>query len=391
MSDGPSAFGTFFLPGPTEVRPEVLGAMTRPMIAHRGAAFEALFARIQARLRPVFRTTRPVLVCSASASGLMEGAVRCAPEGPILSLVNGAFSERFARIAQACEREVSMLEVPWGATFDLDEVEHRLAERRWSAVTVVHSETSTGVLTDVRTVTALAHRHGAVALVDSVSGVAGAPLEFDAWEMDFVFTGSQKALAVPPGLALGVATPELIERARSVRGRGRYLDLVELEEYALRDQTPATPALPLFYALDAQLDVIAREGVEARWRRHEAMARATWAWAERVRERHGVEVSVLAREGSRSPTVSAITAPPGARGGAIAAAVATRGFVIGGGYGKLRDATFRIGHMGEHDVAGVERCLAVVEEVLVSEIGAAEARGAGRGARGALGDEGVRR
>src|SRR5690349_20991296 len=102
MTQSAPSFGTFFLPGPTEVRAEVLAAMTRPMIAHRGAAFEALFARIQERLRPVFRTTRPVVVCSASATALMECAVRCAPPGPILSLVNGAFSERFARIAEAC-------------------------------------------------------------------------------------------------------------------------------------------------------------------------------------------------------------------------------------------------------------------------------------------------
>lgn len=379
MNDSSPSFGTFFLPGPTEVRAEVLAAMTRPMIAHRGEAFEALFARIQERLRPVFRTTRPVLVCSASATGLMEGAVRCAPEGPMLSLVNGAFSERFARIAAACDREVETLDVPWGAAFDLDDVERRLAARRWSAVTVAHSETSTGVLTDVHAVTALAHRHGAVALVDSVSGLAGAPLEFDAWEMDFVFTGSQKALALPPGLALGAATAALVERARRVRGRGRYFDIVELEEYALKNQTPATPALPLFYALDVQLDAIAREGIEARWRRHAAMARAAWAWADRCRERLGLDIAVLAPDGARSPTVSAITMPEGMRGGDVAAAVGARGLVIGGGYGKLRDATIRIGHMGDHTVEGVERCLAEVEYVIAGR----GARGAERGARDA--------
>src|ERR687894_1351294 len=172
------AFGTFFLPGPTDVRPEVLAAMTRPMIAHRGAAFEELFARVQAGLRHVFRTKRPVYVSTSSATGLMEASIRCAPPGPILSLVNGAFSERYARIAAACSRETDVVEVPLGQTFRLGEVEARLAERRYAAVTVVHSETSTGVLTDVRAVSELAHRYDAMCLVDSVTGIAGVQLEF---------------------------------------------------------------------------------------------------------------------------------------------------------------------------------------------------------------------
>src|ERR671930_262337 len=144
-------FGTFFLPGPTEVRPEILAVMTRPMIPHRGRAFEELFARIEAGLRDVFLTARPVYVCTSSASGLMEGAIRNAPAGPLLALVNGAFSSRFAKIARACARDVVTLDVPWGQTFDLNDVECELAKRQYAAVTVVHSETSTGALSDVRT------------------------------------------------------------------------------------------------------------------------------------------------------------------------------------------------------------------------------------------------
>src|ERR687893_1483204 len=250
------AFGTFFLPGPTEVRPEVLAAMTRPMIGHRGAVFEELFSRIQSGLRHVFRTKRPVYVSTSSATGLMEASVRCAPPGAILSLVNGAFSERYARIAQACLRETDVLDVPLGQTFRLGEVEARLAEKRYAAVTVVHSETSTGVLTDVRAVSDLAHRYGAMCLVDSVTGVAGVPLEFDGWGMDFVLTGSQKALALPPGLAFAAASAEYVEQAKGVPDRGAYFDVVEFEKFAAKHQTPNTPALPLLYALDAQLESI---------------------------------------------------------------------------------------------------------------------------------------
>jgi len=367
-------FGTFFLPGPTEVRPEVLAAMVRPMIAHRGKAFEALYQRLQEGLRAVFRTTRPVLVSTSSASGLMEMAVRCAPEGPILALVNGAFSERFAAIARGCQREVDVLEVPWGATFDLDDVARRLAARRYSALTVVHSETSTGVLTDVRAVAALARRHGAFCVVDSVTGIAGAPLETDAWGLDFVLTGSQKALALPPGLAFGVASEDFVQRARAVPGRGLYLDVVEMTEFALRHQTPQTPALPLLYALDAQLERLLGEGLEARWARHEAMRARTARWVERCAA-HGLPLGILAPEGARSPTVTAVTLPTGVDGGDVVRGVEARGYVIGGGYGKLRARTVRIGHMGDHTLESLEGCLGVVEAAL-GALAAPAARGA---------------
>jgi aspartate aminotransferase-like enzyme len=367
-ASGAHAFGTFFLPGPTEVRHEVLQAMVRPMIPHRGADFEALFARIQAGLGLVFRTARPPLVSSSSATGLMEMAVRCAPPGPVLALVNGAFSERFAEIARACGRDVRPLEAPWGATFDHDDVARALAARRYAAVAVVHSETSTGVLTDVRGVSDLAHAHGAFCLVDSVTGVGGAPLDFDGWGLDFALTGSQKALALPPGLALGVASAEYVRRAAEAPARGRYFDVLEFEEYAHKHQTPNTPAIPLLYALDAQLARVAAETIEGRWARHRAMADQTARWAEGLATRDGA-VGVLAPAGHRSPTVSALTLPPAVRGGDVVRAVGARGITVGGGYGRLRDQTFRIGHMGDHTPETLAGCLAACADALV-ELGA---------------------
>ncbi|MBI3789316.1 MAG: alanine--glyoxylate aminotransferase family protein, partial [Gemmatimonadetes bacterium] len=262
------AFGTFFLPGPTEVHPDVLAGMLRPMLPHRGAAFEQLFARCVTGLQSVFRTTRPVYVSSSSATGLMEAAIRATPPGPILSLVNGAFSERFLRIAQACGRETDVVSAELGRACDLAEVRERLSARAYAAVTVVHSETSTGVLTDIRAVRDLAHAHGAACLVDSVTGLGGVAVETDAWGLDFVLTGSQKALALPPGLAFGVASATFIARAGESAGRGVYFDLVEFEAYAAKHQTPNTPALSLLYALDAQLPRLAAEGIEGRWARH---------------------------------------------------------------------------------------------------------------------------
>ena len=359
-----STFGTFFLPGPTEVHPDVLAAMTRPMIPHRGKLFEAMFARIQTGLRDVFRTTRPVLVSSSSATGLMEASIRCAPPGAILSVVNGAFSERFANIAIACDRDTDILAVPLGRAVDLDELALRLMARRYAAVTLVHSETSTGALSDVRAATRIAGEQGALCLVDSVTGVAGSALPFDEWAMDFVLTGSQKALALPPGLAVGVASAEYMRTATAAKGRGLYFDLVEFEAYAAKNQTPNTPAIPLLYALDAQLARMAAETMEARWARHAAMAAQTWAWVDEVAHRRGWPLRVLAPAGERSATVTAVMLPAGVSGVAVAAEVAKRGFVIGAGYGKLRETTFRVGHMGDHTPDRLELCLDACEEAL---------------------------
>lgn len=362
-----SAFGTFYVPGPTEIRPEILEQMTRPMMGHRGRAFEAMFARIEAGLRDVLLTSRPVYIGATSATGFMEMAIRNAAAGRILSLVNGGFSDRFATVAESCGREVDRIIVPWGQTFDMNVVEGALGAKQYAAVTVAHSETSTGVLTDVRTVAELAHRHGALALVDSVSGAGGAELMVDAWQIDFLLTGSQKALALPAGLAFAVASSEYMERTRTATDRGFYFDILQYDKYAEKNQTPSTPATSLLYALEAQMGDIGREGIERRWERHLQMQEATINWVSEVSSRRGVDLGIIAPEGSRSPTVTVISLPQGLRGTEVTEATKAKGLTIGGGYGQLKDSTFRIGHMGDHTVEGIRRCLQVIE-VAIAEL-----------------------
>jgi len=359
-------FGTFFLPGPTEVRDEIMAAMMQPMIPHRGSAFEQLFERLQHGLRPIFKTDRPVYVNSSSATGMMEAAIRCAPPGRLLCLVNGAFSERFAHIASMCGRDVDRYEVAWGQVHAIPQLEERLSMRKYTAMTVVHSETSTGGLNDVRAISDCAHRHGIFCLIDSVSGVAGAELRFDEWKLDYVLAGSQKAFALPPGLSFAVASAAFVDQANGTLGRGVYFDLVELDAYARRNQTPSTPALSLLFALEAQLKSIAGEGIEARWMRHRAMATRTQEWLVKISDETGKKLSNIAPLGSQSPTVSTIRLPTDLPAESFTAAVAKRGFVVGNGYGKLKSSTFRIGHMGDHTVDTVERCLAACSSVLRS-------------------------
>ena len=361
--------GTFFFPGPTEVRPQVLHAMTDPMIAHRGQRFEALFARLQWALRQIFGTTRPVYVSSSSATGLMEAGIRCAPAGRVLSIVNGAFSARFAAIAKACGRDIDVIEVPWGETVDLDQLAAQLRRLHYAAVTVVHSETSTGALTDVRTVNRLARDHGAVCLVDSVTGVGGAELRFDEWELDYALTGSQKALALPPGLAFAAASASFIETAKRQPGRGLYFDLVEFDAYAAKNQTPNTPAISLLYAADVQLTAVAAETMPVRWARHAAMAQRTYAWVDALAARRGNKFRILATAGHRSPSVTSIALPQGLSSSPLLEAIADRGFTIGSGYGKNKDTSVRIGHMGDHTLEGLERCLAACDSALDALLG----------------------
>jgi aspartate aminotransferase-like enzyme len=356
MSENGSAFGTFFVPGPTEVRQEVLDALRRPMIPHRSAAFEELFARIQSRLKKVFRTERPVFVIPASGTGMMEAAIRCAPAGRILSLVNGAFAERFARIAEACGREVDRFAIPWGEVHAPSELAKYLTNGTYAAITVAHSETSTGALNDIRRLSDAAHEAGVRCLIDSVSGMAGAVVEFDQWKLDYVLTGSQKALAIPPGLAFSVASESFIESAKEVKGRGIYFDLVELDEFALQGQVPSTPAVSLCYALDVQLDAIVAEGMEARWRRHADMLSLASSWVDECRE-NDIDIENIVEPGSRSPTVSTIRLPQGMTSATFTRKVAAQGITVATGYGKLKEATFRIGHMGDHTTATLGRCL----------------------------------
>jgi len=228
------------------------------------------------------------------------------------------------------------------------------------AVTLVHSETSTGVLQDVEALAAVVREFDDVLLlVDAVTSLAGSPVETDRWGggrgLDFVLTGSQKALALPPGLALGVASERMVERARTLPGRGLYFDLVSFLEATTKHQPTNTPAISLLYALEAQLGRIEREGgVEARWQRHEAMRRRVERWS----EQHGI--AYLPREARRSWTVSCLKLPDGKTSKAIVAALKQAGWTIGAGYGSLKESTIRIGHMGDHSVAALDELLALL-------------------------------
>lgn len=368
----PVEFGRFFLPGPTEVRPEVLEAMVRPVIGHRGEDMERLLSGMDPSLRRLFRTERPVYVSTSSATGFMETAITNLSRRRILCLVGGAFGARFQKIADRCGRPADALAVEWGTPHTPEILREALASARgtYDLVTVVHSETSTGVLNPIADLAAVVRDEDDVLMaVDGVTSVGGAPVEFDAWDLDFLLTGSQKALALPPGLALAAASERALRRAEEIPARSYYFDLLEFERRAPEFQTTNTPAVNLFYALDEQMKRITREGVQARWDRHQAMAERTWTWVSDLANRTGRDFSVLAPEGYRSPTVTSVNLPDGLSGPGVVAAARTRGYTLAPGYGKLKPSTIRIGHMGDHTMAELDAILAVLDEVIDDSMG----------------------
>lgn len=362
-------FGRFFLPGPTEVRREVLEAMLGPMMGHRTPEMESLMERIQPGLQQMFGTARPVYVAPSSGTGMMEMAIRTVARKRVLSLVNGAFSERFARIAEQCGQEVERVHVEWGENHTAALLDGALEGGDFDTVTVCHSETSTGVLNPIRELAEVAHDHGAMICVDTVSSLGGTRIETDAWGLDFVATSSQKALALPPGIAFGVAREGALERAAEKPHRGYYFDAMAFEKNLEKSQTPNTPAISLMYATAVQMEAILEEGVEGRWARHAAMAERTYAWVRAMRA-DGYDLDLFAPEGYRSPTVTCITTPEGLAATDVCAALRSHGFVIAPGYGKAKDDMIRIGHMGDHTVEELDALLAVLRDVFLEVLAA---------------------
>lgn len=337
-------------------------------MGHRGEAMSSLLAGVDPMLRAVFGTERPVYVSSSSATGFMEAGVRNGVRSRALTLINGAFSERFADLVTDTGKERGEYTVEWGEAHDPAEIERILSEGRYDAVTVVHSETSTGVLNPLAEIAEAVREaerktgEEIMLLVDGVTSVGGGLIETDAWQLDWILTGSQKALALPPGLAFGSPSGRLLERAATLEGRGQYFDLLEFDRYWKKHQTPNTPALTLIYALQEQLRRIEAEGIGARASRHRAMAERCWTWTRESGGKAGL--SLFAPEGSRSYTVTAIAMPDLYPGSAVTKALKERGYTIGSGYGKLKDATIRIGHMGDHTIEELDELLSELEEII---------------------------
>ena len=350
-----------YIPGPIEVRQEVLQAQARPMIGHRSADFEALFARVQPKLREVFYTKSRVYVSTSSGTGLWEAASRncIRDEKRALHLVNGAFSERWAEVSKMNGKQVDVISAEWGQAIKPAQLEEALKKQSYDAVAIVLNETSTGVKNPLEAYVPIIKKYPeTLILVDAVSIFGGYKIDFDKLGLDIVLTSTQKALALPPGLAFAAVSDRVLDRAKQVPYRGYYFDFIELEKFLVKNNTPSTPNISLMFATDLELDHILAEGLEARFARHEHMANMTRDWA--------VELGfgLFAEEGYRSPTVTTVANTRKTDVKALNKFLATRGMTLSDGYGKLKDNTFRIAHMGDLTVADMEELFAAVSEFI---------------------------
>lgn len=345
-----------FLPGPTDVAPDTLAAMTQPMIGHRSATFIDLFGEIQQNLRTVFQTKNRVFVTASSGTGLWEGATRnCVKEG-MLACVCGAFGQRWYDAAMANGMPVEKVESEWGQPILPDQVHDALAVGSFDVLAVVHNETSTGIENPVREIVASARalQPDIVVMVDAVSSAGGVNLRPDEWDLDILITSSQKCFALPPGLAFAVVSDRAMARAHTIEHRGWYFDFLALDKYLHQHLTPATPAISLLFALKHQLAHILTEGLENRFQRHAKMAEIVRDWAEDG-------FALFAAPDYRSKTVTAVSNTQAIDVDALNQYLGLQGMTISNGYGKLKDATFRIGHMGEIQPEDIEQLLEQID------------------------------
>ncbi len=363
-----------WIPGPTHVRPEILAELSCPMVGHRSQAMSELVARCDPGLRLAFGlasdSQSTVAVANHSASGMMEAALHGVGQR-VLCVVNGAFARRWREIAELLGKQVTALELELGQAVTEERLVEALARSGpFDAVTVVVNETSTGVRTPLAPV-ARALGSETLLLVDVVSALGGYAVDFDALSLDLAFAGTQKALALPPGLTVLAASKRYLDGARERRRPSWFLDPVRTIDGHVERKIPATPTIPLYRALARQLEDISegrtlpahergKSGAaawNARFARHERLREATLAWG----ARRGI-APFPARELS-SPTISCLRAE-GIDVSALIAGLKQRGHEIGNGYGTLKGKTFRIGHMGDHTESDLAELLAALDEVL---------------------------
>ena len=358
-----------FTPGPTPVPPQVLAAMAQPIVHHRGPDFREIYERCLARLKEVFRTESEVLLFSSSGTGTMESAVAnlCSPGERVCVVTAGSFGDRWAAIADAYGCEVDRLAYEWGETPLAEDLASRLAERAARVVLLTHSETSTGVVADVRALTLAAKDAGAVVVVDAISSLGAVPFETDEWGVDVVVSGSQKALMTPPGLALVSVSQEAWD-ARGTLPRF-YFDWERTRKAQAIFDAAFTPAVSLVLGLDVALGLLLEQGLDAAFERHVRLGRAC---------REGIKamgLELFSPDDDSAAVVTAVRAPEGIDAGELLLLLRDRhGVTLAPGQGALKGKIFRIGHIGFFDVFDIATALAAVELGL-TELGAEIERG----------------
>ncbi len=349
-----------FIPGPVNVLSEVLEQMARPTLGHRSKEYSQLHGETVDMLKKMLYTEQHVFLSTSSASGVWEGSVRncVALDETVLCTMCGAFSDKYADVARSCGRKVDELKVEWGMPITADMIDEKLSAGNYAAVTMVYNETSTGVTNPVYEISEmLKEKHPDVLVfVDAVSGMVGLPLHFDKLGWDVVFASVQKAFALPPGLAVFAVSERALEKSKSVPDRGYYFDFQNFAKSAQKNQTPTTPAVPHIMALHYQCTRLLEEGMDNVWARHKKMAEFVQAWALRNFE-------LFASAEYASNTLTTVKNTRGINVAEVINAIHQKhNTIFGNGYGKLKEQTFRIAHMGDITIDDLKELLGWIDE-----------------------------
>ncbi|WMJ78193.1 MULTISPECIES: pyridoxal-phosphate-dependent aminotransferase family protein [unclassified Sedimentibacter] len=349
-----------FIPGPVEVKQEILNKMATPMIGHRSKEASKLQRDISDKLRKLFYTENEILLSTSSGSGLMEAAVRCCTKNRAAVFSIGSFGDRWHKMARSNGIEADLFKSEPGGITEPEIVDEVLSTGKYDLITVTHNETSTGVMNPLEEISNVVRKYPDVIFcVDTVSSAGGVKIEVDKLKIDICITSSQKALGLPPGLSICTLSERAVEKARGVKNRGYYLDLVSLYDAIKKKdyQYPSTPNLSLMFALDYQLDRIMQEGLDNRFKRHQEMAEYTREWAKRNFE-------LFAEEKNASVTLTTIKNTRGISVKDLNEELGKKGFAISNGYGELKEKTFRIAHMADLNLNDLKELLTVIEEIL---------------------------
>lgn len=354
-----------FIPGPIDVSEKTYRAMTSWVMGHRSKDFVELYQSVQPALQELFYTKDPVYISTSSAWGVMEGAIRNVVRKKVLNCCSGAFSDKWYDVSRRCGLEAKALQYEWGIPIDPEDIRKELATGDYDAITFIHNETSTGTMNPLAEIMAVLREFpDVISITDTVSSFSALKIEKDALGIDVMLTGSQKALALPPGLSLLSVSDRAMERAKTVEGRGYYFDFVEFQKNYEKGMTPSTPVIPLIYALKSKTEDIFAEGLEARYERHERLNNLVRDWV----SRNGLELLPPPAFGSKTLCCVKNTRDidlPGLNN----ALKEKHNCVIDGGYGKLKGKTFRISNMGDETDETMQGLIDALDGLLAEFVG----------------------
>jgi len=351
-----------FIPGPVKVNDDVLQQLARPTLGHRGKEYAQLQGETVEMLKKILFTEQNVFLSTSSASGIWEAAIRnCVGfDETVLCTMCGAFSDKWASITKSCGRNIEQLKVDWGKPTTAEMIDEKLAEGKYSAVTIVYNETSTGLTNPVYEISEMMKQKypDVLVFVDSVSAMVGLPLHFDDLGWDITFASVQKAFAIPPGLAVAAVSNRALEKSKSVPNRGYYFDFQNFAKSAAKNQTPTTPVIPHIMALNYQCHKLISEGMENVWERHKQMANFVRTWAKE-------NFDLFCEEKYASDTLTTVKNTRAIKVADVINAIQEKhNTIFGNGYGALKEETFRIAHMGDITLDDLKELIAWIDEEL---------------------------